>query len=99
MSEFETPDATSGVQQVTIRRAPRLGVFLLAGSVLGALATLILTSLYPADPKIGFTATVGYFMLYGVPFGFAVGALVGLLFDRRASRRARTVEVEHQRVD
>ncbi|PZQ87455.1 MAG: hypothetical protein DI534_14715 [Leifsonia xyli] len=108
MSDPETPapadaDAAeprpSEVQRASIRRAPKLGVFILVGAALGALVTLILTSLFPADENIGFAASYAYFLVYGIPFGVVVGALIGLAFDRRSRRRAREVDVEHQRVD
>lgn len=91
--------ASTDVQQATVRRAPKLGVFLLVGAALGALVTLVLTSLYPADPNIGFAASYAYFLVYGIPFGVLVGGVVGLLLDRRSRRRARPIDVEHQRVD
>ena len=87
------------VQQVSIRRAPKLPVFLLLGALLGAFVTLILTSLFPADPNVGFAASYAYFCLFGVPAGIVLGAIVGLAFDRRSKRRSRTVTVEHERVD
>lgn len=82
----------------TIRRAPRIGVFLGIGAALGIIATLILTSLYPADENVGFAATFGYFLLYGVPIGVALGAVVALVLDRVSRRRMRTVTVERERV-
>jgi hypothetical protein len=82
--------------EVRLRRAPKLGVFLLLGAVVGALATLILTSLFQPDPAIGFAASFGYFLLFGAPAGAAVGALVGLIIDRVSLTRARTVTVEHE---
>lgn len=91
----ETPE----VEELRIRRAPKLGVFLVVGGVLGALGTLILTSLYPVDPNIGFAVTFGYFCVFGVPFGVLVGALIGLALDRRSRRLVRTVSVEHEHVD
>jgi hypothetical protein len=105
VSDPETPDAQAArpapidTQQATARRAPKLGVFLLVGAALGALVTLVLTSLFPADPNVGFAASFAYFLLYGIPAGLVLGALVGLALDRRSRRRARTVTVEHQRVD
>lgn len=93
------PSETVDVEQVSVRRAPKLGVFLVVGAVFGALVTLILTSLFPADPNVGFGASFAYFLLYGVPAGVVIGALIGLAFDRRSRRRARTIEVAHQRVD
>ncbi len=85
--------------EVRLRRAPKLGVFLLVGAAIGAIVTLILTSLFPADPAIGFAATFGYFLLFGAPAGAALGALVGLVIDRISIARARTVTVEREVVE
>ena len=82
--------------EVRIRRAPKLGVFLLIGTLVGALVTLVLTSLFPADPHIGFAASFGYFLLFGAPAGAVLGALVGLIIDRVSIARARTITVEHE---
>ncbi|MDP9028478.1 MAG: hypothetical protein M3N46_13185 [Actinomycetota bacterium] len=96
MSESRSTDSTA---EVRLRRAPRLPVFLLLGAILGAIGTLIITSLSDADPKVGFAASFGYFCLYGVPAGVVLGAVVGLALDRRSVRRARTVTAELERVD
>lgn len=89
----ETPhDADDEARtEVTIRRAPRFSVFLVVGALVGLLATLILISLFPADPAVGFGATFGFFALYGIPIGVLLGAVVAIMLDRRASRRASTV--------
>lgn len=102
VSDSETPDAPRRhveTQQATVRRAPKFGAILLVGAALGALVTLILTSLFPADPNVGFAASYAYFLVYGVPLGLAVAAVIALLLDRRSRRRARTVTVEHERVE
>lgn len=85
--------------EVRIRRAPKLGVFLLLGAVVGALVTLVLTSLFPADPAIGFAASFGYFLLFGAPAGAALGAIIGLIIDRVSIARSRTVTVEREVVE
>lgn len=85
--------------EVTIRRAPKLPVFLILGGALGAITTLILTSLRPADPAVGFAATLGYFLLFGIPAGVALGAAVGLILDRVSVARAKTVTVEREVVE
>ena len=82
--------------EVKIRRAPKLPVFLVIGGLIGGLVTLIATSQFPVDKHIGFAATVGYFLLFGIPAGVALGALVGLIIDRVSIARARTVTVEHE---
>ena len=84
---------------VTVRRAPKYPVFLILGAVLGLLATLILTSLYPADPEVGFGALFGYFSLYGVPAGALIGALLAILLDVISVRRARSARAEQTTVD
>ncbi len=93
------PENTADVERVSVRRAPKLGVFLVVGAAFGALVTLILTSLYPADPNVGFAATYAYFLVYGIPLGLLVGGVIGLLLDRRSLKRSREVEVAHERVD
>jgi hypothetical protein len=92
-------EGASTPAEVSIRRAPKIPVFLVLGAVLGALATLILTALQPADPAIGFPALFGYFCIYGVPFGAVVGGVVAILLDRRATRHARRLTAEHFTVE
>lgn len=76
---------------VTIRRAPKFSVFVVVGVLIGILVSLVLTSIYPADPAIGFGATFGLFSLFGIAFGGFIGAAVAILLDWRASRRATQV--------
>ena|SRR5690554_767772 len=84
--------------RATIRRAPKLYMFLAVGGALGAIVTFILTALFPADPLVGFGALFGYFLLYGVPAGVVLGAAVGLILDWRSRRRASSVTVERETV-
>jgi MFS family permease len=80
--------------QVTIRRAPKVPVFLILGGALGAIVTLVLTMLQPADPAVGYPALFGYFLLFGLPAGVALGAVVALVLDWVSRRRARTATAE-----
>ncbi|MEO8529542.1 MAG: hypothetical protein ABI435_10740 [Pseudolysinimonas sp.] len=79
--------------EVRIRRAPKIGVFLVLGAVVGMLGTLIATSMFPSDPAVGFLASFLYFCLYGIPAGVVLGAVIGIVLDVIATRRARTVTV------
>jgi hypothetical protein len=85
--------------QVTIRRAPKVPVFLILGGALGATVTLVLTMLQPADPNVGYPALFGYFLLYGLPAGVALGGVVAVVLDVISRRSARTVTAEVTRVD
>ena len=95
----EQPAETSTATEVTIRRAPKVPIFLILGGALGSLVTLVLTMLQPADPNVGYPALFGYFLLYGLPAGVLLGALVALVLDlisRRTVKRgiAERTEVE-----
>ncbi len=82
------------VDQVRIRRVPKFGVFIALGAVVGAIVSFVLTSLYPADPTVGFAATFAYVALFGVTAGAVVGAAIAILLDRLLARRAKTVAAE-----
>lgn len=87
-----------------VRRAPRYGVFLLVGAALGALVALVLSySFQPSESDA--TGVVysqaqvfGFTLLYAVPIGMVLTGLIALLFDRLLARRARTVEIERERI-
>jgi hypothetical protein len=74
-------------------------VFLILGGALGAIVTLALTLSQPADPNTGYGPAIGYFMLYGIPAGVVVGAVVALILDLISRRTAKTVDAELTTVD
>jgi len=82
-----------------MRRIPRYSRFLIIGAGLGAVATFILTASFPSDPKVGFGALFGYFLIFGVPAGFVIGAVIAIVLDTGLKRRARNVMAEHTTVD
>ena len=85
-----TDDRTT---QVRIRRAPKFGVFVVLGALIGLIVSLILTAEFPIDPSVGFAATFGYFAIYGLVAGVLLGSVVALIFDRVLARGAKTVGV------
>ena len=85
--------------QVRVRRAPKISAFMVVGGLIGFLATLVVTTLYPADPLVGYAALLGYFSLYGVTAGVLLGAITAMVLDRRSQRRARTVDAERELVE
>lgn len=101
----DTPSHTS-IEQARVRRAPRVGVFLLLGAALGVVAALILTFAFDgADEQSPFTTVqygtgqvFGFLVLMCVPIGVALGGLVAVILDRTVGRRTRTVTVSHEHV-
>lgn len=93
MSETDGRELTTE-STVKVRRAPKYPAFIIVGGGIGAIVSLILTSLFPVDPETGFAATYGYFALFGVTAGVTVGAVAAIIIDRVTLRRARTVNAE-----
>ena len=93
------PAQTTVETEVMVRRIPRYSRFLIIGAGLGAVATFILTASFSSDPKVGFGALFGYFLLFGVPAGAVIGAVVAILLDIGLTRRARTGLAERTTVD
>lgn len=85
--------------EVTIRRAPKYPIFLILGGALGSIVTLVLTMLQPADPNVGYAALFGYFLLYGLPAGVLLGALVAIVLDAISRRTAKRGVAERTTVD
>lgn len=95
----DTPTETSTATEVTIRRAPKVPVFLILGGALGSIVTLVLTMTQEADPEVGYAASFGYFLLYGLPAGVLLGALVALVLDFVSRRRAKRGVAERTEVE
>lgn len=85
--------------EVTVRRAPKYPVFLIMGALAGVVVSLIVTSLFPFAEGEGVASTYGYFSLWGLTFGGAIGSLVAIIADRVSLRRAKRVTAERNRVD
>jgi hypothetical protein len=98
MSETEGRELTSE-STVKVRRAPKYPAFIVVGGAVGAIVSLILTSLFPVDAEVGFAATYGYFALYGVTAGVTIGAIIAIVIDRVTLRRAKSVTAEQTTVE
>lgn len=100
----ETDETQPGVQRyrAAARRAPKVGVFLVLGGLLGAVVAAILTAIHggagqgsSSDTAIsdnGLWVFVVFFFSVGI--GVAVGAVVVLILDRVSRRRVSIVTVE-----
>jgi hypothetical protein len=99
------PGTVSTPDEVTIRRAPKFGVFIVGGAVLGFLVTLVVISLtmnMDRGNQAGtesFGSLVGYFGLWGVAIGGFVGAVVAIVLDRVLARRAARLTAERVEVE
>jgi hypothetical protein len=99
------PNTATSPDEVSIRRAPRFGVFIVGGAVLGFLVTLIVVALTMGIDRgdqqetTSFGGLVGYFSLYGVTIGMFLGAVVAVVLDRVFSRRATRLTAERVAVE
>ncbi|MGY3263712.1 hypothetical protein ACVJ1F_002876 [Frigoribacterium sp. 2355] len=85
--------------EVTVRRAPKVPVFLIIGAALGVVVSLIVTSLFPFDSGEGVAQTYGYISLWGLTIGGAVGCVVAIVAEQVTSRGAKRVQVERERLE
>lgn len=97
------PSAVASPDEVTIRRAPKFGVFIVGGAVLGFLATLVVVALTMnlggQRDQTSFGSLVGYFSLWGVTIGAFVGAVVAVVFDRVYARQSARLTAERVEVE
>ena len=99
MSDADDEKVTILPATVTVRRAPKFGAFILVGAAVGLIVTLILTSLFPVDPSVGFAALAAYFSLFGVAAGVVVGSVLAIVLDRVSRRRSKAIAVERTTVE
>ena len=93
------PPSSTVDDRVTVRRAPKYPRFIILGAGLGAIVTFILTNLFQVDPLVGFGPLFGYFLLFGVPAGAALGGIIAIVLDIVATKRARQFDAERTTVD
>jgi hypothetical protein len=94
------------IETVQVRRAPKFSVFLLLGAALGIIAAMIFTFVFDGtsqpSPNTGFEYSqgqvFGFVALICVPIGIAIFGLLAVFLDRRSSRHARSITVDHETV-
>ncbi len=90
MSESQIPQR----RQVTVRRAPKFGVFLALGVMLAFIVAMIFALTGPESAEHSRFAILGFFTaILAVP-GVAVGALAALILDRISIRKSREATFE-----
>lgn len=98
-SGADLPRSSSHDVDVRVRRAPKYGVFLLIGAIVGALVAWLLSAIQPpgvddAGQPVDTTGVLGLALVSGVVLGVAAGAVVALIIDRALARRTRTMVAE-----
>ncbi|TFC82872.1 hypothetical protein E3T23_03570 [Cryobacterium cheniae] len=83
---------------VTVRRSPRYFNFMLLGALIGAIAALVLTVVFPENAEFGATQVFGFLLLAFVTLGVTLGAVAAIVIDRVISRRGKTVVVDRMAV-
>lgn len=91
------PEKIAEPVEVVVRRSPRYSVFIGLGAALGVLVGLFFALRPPAEPVAGTEYARGsavwlIVVLLAVGFGF-LGAIVALVLDRVATKRARSYTV------
>lgn len=92
--ELAERQATVTEAAVRVQRSPRYFRFMITGAVVFAVVALILTYAFPENPTYDRGAVFGFLLAICATVGVALGALVALLIDRAATRRARTVQAD-----
>lgn len=92
--ESAEPLESTSRDEVRVRRAPKYPVFIFGGIGVGIVATFIAVSVAPGAATDPFAQVFGYFVLYGIALGALFGAVVAVIFDAIATRRAKSVETE-----
>lgn len=79
-------DQRGPIRQVRVRRAPRYGVFLATGALLGLVIALVSGLSGPGDPGVGRGKLVGYLAIGFVLLGALLGGLLAVSIERWGRR-------------
>ncbi|WP_206447556.1 hypothetical protein [Agrococcus sp. KRD186] len=90
--------------EVRVRRAPKFGVFMLLGAVVGALVAWVVSAVQApgvdeAGRPVDTSGILGLTIVVGVVLGVGVGAVVALLVDRSLAKRGRMLVAEQTDVE
>lgn len=96
------------IETVTVRRAPKVAVFLVLGGVVGLLTALVMTFAFGGlhaefSQLSAMTYTkseiFGYLALIFVAAGVALGGIVAVVLDATVGRRRRRMQVDRETID
>lgn len=98
------PSDSPRTVEATVHRVPRYGVFMAIGAVLGVIAAGILTLVGSYEKSAALDVVYppgqvfGFLLLWTVPIGLALAALVAIAIERLGRRRDRVVRVERETI-
>jgi len=81
-----TEPAERPVRRLRVRRAPRYGVFLATGALVGLVVALITGSVGPVDPQTGRAKLIGYLAMGLMLLGGLAGGVVAVALERFSRR-------------
>lgn len=90
--------------EVRVRRAPKYGVFMAIGAVVGAVVAWLIGELQPpavneAGQRLDTTPVIGLIVVVGFVLGAAAGGIAALIADRAMAKRGRTLTAERRDVE
>lgn len=97
-SQASNPRKSATSETVIIRRSPRYLRFFIVGLILGVIAALILTVVFPADGQYTVLQVFGFMLLITLVLGGALGLVVAIILDRTVGKRTSTAQAERETV-
>ena len=98
MVDMAAPKNSVTSETVTVRRSPRyLRVFIL-GLIVGVVAALVLTVVFPIDSQYTVLQVFGFMLLISLSLGGALGLIVAIILDRTVGKRTITTQATRETV-
>jgi hypothetical protein len=98
MVDMATPKNSVSSETVTVRRSPRYLRFFILGLILGVIAALVLTVVFPVDAQYTVLQVFGFMLLISLSVGGALGLVVAIILDRTVGKRTITTQATRETV-
>lgn len=86
-----SPTTPTGEKEMSVRHAPKVWPFLIAGALVGVIAAIITVTLGEASEDYGTGGSLGYFaIIFGI-IGVGLAGVLFLILDRRSLKKATAV--------
>jgi ATP/ADP translocase len=98
MVDMATPKNSVTSETVTVRRSPRYLRFFILGLIVGVIAALVLTVVFPIDAQYTVLQVFGFMLLISLSIGGALGLVVAIILDRTVGKRTITTQATRETV-